>query len=178
MRKDMKTGSKGIELIKHFESLHDGDLSKIGLQPKMCPAGIWTVGYGRALYHDEKPIKGDDGMEIIKQHYPGLLTITEQEAEFMLAKDLERYEDIVNSKVHINLDQDQFDALVSHTYNTGGSETLFKLLNGLASMLRIMDWWTTKYITAGGVKLRGLERRRKSEWELFNHGNLDFRTDA
>ena len=45
----MKTGTKGIELIKSFESLHDGDLSKIGLQPKMCPAQIWTEGYGRAM---------------------------------------------------------------------------------------------------------------------------------
>lgn len=33
----------GISLIKEFESLHDGDLSVIGLQPKQCPAGIWTI---------------------------------------------------------------------------------------------------------------------------------------
>ena len=38
----MKTSQKGINLIKYFESLHDGDLTEIGLQPKMCPAGIWT----------------------------------------------------------------------------------------------------------------------------------------
>ena len=40
----MKTGIKGIDLIKEFESLHDGDLKQVGLQPKMCPAGIWTEG--------------------------------------------------------------------------------------------------------------------------------------
>ena len=38
----MKTSQIGIDLIKHFEGLHDGDLKKIGLQPKKCPAGIWT----------------------------------------------------------------------------------------------------------------------------------------
>ena len=38
----MKTSQIGISLIKHFEGLHDGDLKKIGLQPKKCPAGIWT----------------------------------------------------------------------------------------------------------------------------------------
>ena len=38
-----------IDLVKSFEGIHDGDLTVIGLQPKMCPAGIWTVGYGRAL---------------------------------------------------------------------------------------------------------------------------------
>ena len=45
----MKTSQKGINLIKYFESLHDGDLTEIGLQPKMCPAGIWTEGYGHAI---------------------------------------------------------------------------------------------------------------------------------
>ena len=38
-----------VDLIKHFESLHDGDLHKIGLQPKMDSVGIWTCGYGRAM---------------------------------------------------------------------------------------------------------------------------------
>lgn len=45
----MKTSENGIILIKHYESLHDGDLSRIGLQPKMCPAGYWTEGYGHAI---------------------------------------------------------------------------------------------------------------------------------
>jgi len=45
----MKISKQGIELIKFFESLHDGNLSKIGLQPKLCPANIVTIGYGRAL---------------------------------------------------------------------------------------------------------------------------------
>lgn len=39
----------GREIVKHYESLHDGDLKQIGLQPKLCPAGIWTQGYGRAM---------------------------------------------------------------------------------------------------------------------------------
>jgi lysozyme len=45
----MSVNQATINLIKHFESLHDGDLSKIGLQPKQDCAGIWTVGYGHAL---------------------------------------------------------------------------------------------------------------------------------
>ena len=45
----MKTNNEGIKLIKDFESLHDGDLTLIGLQPKMDPIGIWTEGYGRAM---------------------------------------------------------------------------------------------------------------------------------
>ena len=50
----MRTSIVGINLIKEFESLHDGDLSKIGIQPKMDPIGIWTEGYGKAM-------RGDDG---------------------------------------------------------------------------------------------------------------------
>ena len=45
----MKTSERGIQLIKFFESLHDGDLSKIGLQPKLCPADVVTIGYGHAV---------------------------------------------------------------------------------------------------------------------------------
>jgi lysozyme len=39
----MKTSNVGIQLIQEFESLHDGDLTMIGLQPKMDPVGIWTM---------------------------------------------------------------------------------------------------------------------------------------
>ena len=33
-----------VKLVSHYEGLHDGDLSKVGLQPKMDPIGIWTEG--------------------------------------------------------------------------------------------------------------------------------------
>ena len=45
----MKIGKEGIDLIKKWESLHDGNLKLIGLQPKMCPAGYWTEGYGNVI---------------------------------------------------------------------------------------------------------------------------------
>ena len=41
----VEVNKEGIVLVKHFESLHDGDLTMIGLQPKLCPAGIWKAGY-------------------------------------------------------------------------------------------------------------------------------------
>ena len=53
-RQEMRTSNKGIDLIKEFEGLHDGDLSIIGLQPKMCPAGIWTQGYGHAIIYNKE----------------------------------------------------------------------------------------------------------------------------
>lgn len=161
----MKTGRDGVDIIKRFESLHDGDLTLIGLQPKMCPRGIWTAGYGRAL-------RGKDGKFLIgkkdKEEAYKVNTIdNEAEANAALMEDLRVFERIVMSKVKIPLTQKQFDALVSHTYNTGGSDTLFKLINRRAPEAQIRRWFETKYITSGGVRLRGLVNRRKAESDLF-----------
>ena len=161
----MKTGRDGVNIIKRFESLHDGDLTLVGLQPKMCPRGIWTAGYGRAL-------RGKDGRFLVgkkdKEEAYKVNTIdNEAEANAALMEDLMVFERIVTSKVKVPITQKQFDALVSHTYNTGGSDTLFKLINKKAPEAQIRRWFETKYITSGGVRLRGLVNRRKAESDLF-----------
>ena len=103
----MKTGNKGIELIKHFEGCE--------LEAYKCPAGVWTIGYGH--------IKGvKEGM-----------TITESQAEEMLKSELNEYEGYINNLVTAELNQNQFDAMVSWVYNLGGgnlkASTLLKVLN-------------------------------------------------
>jgi len=156
----MKTSQEGINLIKHFEGLHDGDLKKIGLQPKKCPAGIWTSGYGHAMRDsDGKFLKGAEMPQS---------TMTEKEAEMLLAKDLGVFEAIVMRKIKVPLKQNQFDALVSHTYNTGGSGTLFQLINNKSHQSSIRNWWLNKYIVANNQILKGLVERRKLEFEMFN----------
>lgn len=161
----MKTAQPGIEIIKHFESLHDGDLSMIGLQPKMCPSGIWTEGWGRAMRDfSGKFIKGIENKAFA---YSKATIKTEYEANLALAQDLKIFENIVNKKIQVPLTQNQFDALVSYTYNTGGSTTLFKLINTKASEARIRNWMETKYITSNGVIQNGLIRRRKAEADLY-----------
>jgi len=161
----MKTGEKGIDLIKMFESLHDGDLKQIGLQPKMCPAQIWTEGYGRAM----RNLKGGfiKGAENKALAYSRISIHTEAEAVKALSQDLITYERIVLSKVKVELTQNQFDALVSYTYNTGGSQTLFNLINKNAPADQIKWWFENKFITGGGKLLAGLVRRRKTECALF-----------
>lgn len=161
----MKTSQKGIDLIKSFEGLHDGDLKKPGLQPKMDPVGIWTEGYGRAM-RDKKGnfLKGAGNKSIAESS----ATIrTEKEAENALKQDLGVFERIVIQKLKVPVSQNQFDALVSHTYNTGGSATLFDLINKKSSKTAIKYWIENRYITAQGVKLAGLIRRRKAESDLF-----------
>lgn len=161
----MKTSQIGIDLIKYFESLHDGDLTTIGLQPKMCPAGIWTEGYGHAM----RDLRGQffKGKENKEKAFVNSIVKTESDAEKLLAKDLETFELIVIRKVKRQLKPNEFDALVSHTFNTGGSDTLFKLVNQNAPSDQIKKWFETKYITANGKQLAGLVARRKAESKLY-----------
>lgn len=161
----MRTSQAGIKLIKEFESLHDGDLKQIGLQPKMDPVGIWTEGYGRAM---RKP-NGQFARGLVDKKWAmeNITIKTEKEAQEALAQDVKPREHIVAQKIKISLNQNQFDALVSYVYNTGGSDTLFKLINQKAPEEQIRKWFTTKYITSKGVKLPGLVRRREAEANLF-----------
>lgn len=161
----MKTSQKGINLIKYFESLHDGDLTEIGLQPKMCPAGIWTEGYGHAI----RDLKGQffKGKDNKLKAYANSIVKNEKQAENLLEKDLEVFENIVMKKIKVPLNQNQFDALVSYTYNTGGSDTLFKLINQKAPEAQIRKWFENKYITTNGKVLPGLVARRKKESNLY-----------
>lgn len=159
----MKTGLKGLSLIKEFEGLHDGDLKQIGLQPKMCPAGIWTEGWGRTIRNKGEFVRGAENKELANR----LAKIKDiKQADVALVQDLKVFETIVARKVTVELTQNEFDALVAHTYNTGGSSTLFKLVNE-GNTEAIKNWWLTKYITANGVVLRGLQRRRQAELALF-----------
>lgn len=171
----MKTSEKGKNLIKHYESLHDGDLSVIGLQPKECPAGVWTVGYGHALTNEHGAwLRGKAGYVKALKLYPQYANMTEEQADILLAKDLVNFEDTVNDRLKANVAQDQFDALVSHTFNTGGSNTLFRLVNEKAEESKILKWFTEHYITSDGVFMQGLLFRRMTEALLFSTGELKY----
>jgi len=160
----MRVSQKGIDLIKRFESLHDGDLIQIGLQPKMCPAGIWTEGWGRAMTINGQFIRGANNRALA---FSRATITTPEKAEKSLHEDLEVFGRRVLRSLTVKVSQAQFDALVSHTYNTGGSNTLFRLINRRAPAAEVRAWFETRYITGGGVRLEGLVRRRKAEADLF-----------
>lgn len=137
----MKTVNK--EIIKEFEGLR--------LEAYKCPADVWTIGYG----HTRAVFPGD--------------AITEKEADAFLSEDLEDAEDAVNAYVDVELNQNQFDALVSFVYNLGSgnfkSSTLLRKLNGgdyLGAANEFKRW-----NKAGGIVLNGLIRRRDAEANLF-----------
>lgn len=139
----MRTSTRGLNLIKEFEGCE--------LKAYRCPAGVWTVGFGST----KDVTKG--------------LKITKAEAEQRLKDDVKQFEESINALVKVSLNQNQFDALVSFTYNVGigalKTSTLLKKLNegDYKSAAKEMLRWTK----AGGFVLNGLIRRRNAEKNLF-----------
>ena len=140
----MKTSEEGKDLIKKFEGVR--------LKAYKCSAGVPTIGFGNTFYENNVKVQMID-------------SITLERARSLFDILLPKYEKIVLNKVKRVLKQNEFDALVSHTYNTGGSSTLFKLVN---ANLDCSSWWLNKYTTANGKKLKGLVERRKQEYELYS----------
>ena len=137
----MKTSQRGINLIKQFEGVR--------LTAYKCPAGVYTIGYG----HTRGVQRG--------------MKITEEEASAHLAADLLNSEKAVeryDSVYHWN--QNEFDALVSFTFNCGAANLRSLLRNGRRNRSQIAATLPL-YRKAGGKVLKGLERRRAAEKALF-----------
>lgn len=139
----MKTSDNGIELIKRFEGLR--------LKAYLCPAGKPTIGYGHT-----KDVKLGD-------------VITEEEAEQLLREDLIVVENEIN-RHNLNINQNQFDALVSFVYNVGQGNfersTLLKKIKSNPNDLSIRNEFM-RWIYADGKPLNGLKKRRKMEADLY-----------
>lgn len=168
MAETYKTSERGIMIIEHFERLHDGDLSVIGLQPKLDPVGIWTIGYGHAIVYEGRFLKGAKDKALAYSLYPAL---TIADAEDWLAKDLKAREDKVNG-IGLTISQHQFDALVSFVYNVGfgafmGSTLLRCIMSGKGDITAAFAMFNKG--TVDGVKqvLPGLTLRRADEAKLF-----------
>jgi lysozyme len=140
----MQISQVGINLIKSFEGCV--------LTAYQDVAGVWTIGYG----HTSGISQGQ--------------SITQQEADDLLRSDIESFSNGVNDLVHVPLNQYQFDALVSFSYNVGihafaTSTLLEKLNNGdYRGASEEFDLW----VHAGGNVLQGLVNRRLAEKTLFN----------
>lgn len=139
---------RGIELVKHFEALY--------LTAYQDEVGVWTIGWGHTglTHKDGTVFKGR--------------VITQDEAEALLRYDMQVFESRVEKLISVDLDDDQFSALVSFDFNTGGLEgsTLRKLLD--AEDYEAAAGQFTRWDKAGGHRLKGLTRRRISERRLFN----------
>lgn len=146
----MKTSKKGIDLIKKYEGFES--------MPYLDAVGAPTIGFGATHY--------GNGVKVRMSDKP----ISEKEASELLTKMLTQYENSVKMLVQKPISQNQFDALVSFTYNLGGvnlsKSTLLKKLNLNPNDKSIFDEFL-KWNKAGGKVLNGLTRRRKEEAELY-----------
>ena len=154
----MNTSKRGLDLIKKFEGLH--------LEAYLDPIQIPTIGWGTIII-DGKPVKL--GMRI-----------TEQRAQELLEKDVDKFERFVHDLITVPLNQNQFDALVSFTYNLGPGNleksTLRRVLNSgkyAAAQAQFLRW-----NRAGGRVMKGLTRRRLDEAALFGPLTRDQLIDA
>jgi len=142
--------SNCISLVKRFEGLV--------LTAYLCPAGIWTIGWG----HTSGVKEGD--------------VITEQMAEYYLTQDLDSVARELTAILPTTLNQNQFDALCSLCFNIGSNSlpieapTLWKDLksgNFADASIQFLD--IDHVLVDGKMQvLPGLRTRRIAEAQLFN----------
>lgn len=144
----MKVNAATIELIKSFESLRTRAYQDTG--------GVWTIGYGHtSAAGNPKVFRG--------------MVVSPESAERILMDDVTQFAMGVEQLVIVNLNDNQFGALVSFAFNVGlgafkGSSVLARVNNRqFAEVPARLNLW----VKDNGKVLKGLVRRRKAEGALF-----------
>jgi lysozyme len=146
----MKLDDNGYKLIQEFEGL--------SLVPYLCSAKVATIGYGATFY--------PSGKKVTMQDAPISLVT----AKWMLKETADKFASDVDKMIKSNINQNQFNAIVSLAYNIG--------LGGLqkSSLLRKVNvnpndpTITNSFLVwnkAGGKVLNGLTKRRTIEAKLY-----------
>lgn len=150
----MYVSKRGIDLIKSLEGFSAVPYKDVG--------GLLTIGFGHLVKPGE--VFG---------------AISSVEATGLLEGDTKEASDCVNRVVKVDLNQNQFDALVCFTYNLGCAaltgSTLLKLLNEndyQGASLQFIRWNKAK-VGQASIEVPGLTRRRKAEQALFNEEVVD-----
>jgi len=146
----MESSINCINLIKKFE--------KFSPVPYICPAGKNTIGYGHVI--EKKPF---------------LTHISEQEADLILKKEVQRIEAYLNSviKKGVKITQGMFDAMVSLIYNWGfgnfGHSKGLKDLNNKDYVSAAIEFFSKEkgVVNIKGKFSKGLYRRRQAELRLW-----------
>jgi lysozyme len=146
----MKLNNDGYNLITKHEGL--------SLKPYLCPAKVPTIGYGNTYYQDGKRVTLLDN------------PITKEQAFEMFKEIADRFAKSVSQSVTADINQNQFNALVSFAYNVGVANlkksTLLKLVNANPNNPQIKLEFL-KWTKANGVLLNGLLKRRNDECSVY-----------
>ena len=144
----MKISNNALNLIKKWEGFRE--------TAYLCPAKVWTIGYGTTRYSNGQPVKQGD-------------KITQVEALKLLEKQVNEHASTIETYVKVLLTINQFDALSSFQYNLGkhilkDSALLSYINNGQWDLVAKE---MSKYNKVSGKVSQGLVNRRKEEVELF-----------
>lgn len=136
--------SAGEALIKTFETL--------ALAAYQDPGGVWTLGYGHTVGVKE----GD--------------TCTPEQAEDWFQHETNVIVGDLDAHLLTNCTQNQFDALVSFTYNVGWDAEEHSTMMRLLNQRRFLDASAEfpKWNHIDGEVSAGLTRRRAAEQALFD----------
>lgn len=148
----MKTSEDGLKFLVKEEGCI--------LHPYNDSSNFATVGVGHLLH--KSPVTDAD-----RQMYKDF---TLNDAMTLLKIDVEVFERVINNLVKVNLNQKQFDALISFTFNLGGANfkksSLLTVLNkGMFS--KVLEYFP-KYCYSGGKRVEALYKRRLREAVLFS----------
>lgn len=158
---------RGLDLVKEFEGIPDGNAATVNIDPYLDPVEIWTIGWGHAIRHQGRFLRGMAQRATAVALYPSGLT--EPQCELLLMADLLDTCRDVEASAAVELNDNEFAALVSFTFNLGAgnlrASTLLRELNqdnriGAANQFG-------RWVLADGKPLPGLVRRRGAERELF-----------
>ena len=145
----MRLGPRAIALLHHFEACR--------LTAYLCPARVWTIGWGNTRYEDGSPVKAGD-------------RITQARADALFLNILRQFEDGVNAAAP-NASAAEFGAMVALAYNIGlaafrrSSALRHHIAGNKAAAANAFRLWNK-----GGTPRRviaGLTRRREAERLLY-----------
>jgi len=138
-----------VDLVAEFEGFRT--------DAYLCPAKVWTIGYGATRWGNGQPVVKGDG------------PITEDAARRLLRQDLEAAARALDALVMVPLAEGQRAALISFIYNVGrgafARSTMLVHIN--AGRMDSAASEFTRWVKAGGQVLPGLARRRAAEAKLF-----------
>lgn len=123
--------------------------------------GIWTIGRGITYYEDGSHVKKGDKIDVNRE-----IALFNNTIKFYVTK--------VNEYVTSNVNQNQFNAIVSFTYNVGTrglkSSSLLRKVNRNPNDLTIRQSfysWNKGRISGKLKVIQGLVNRRKAEADLY-----------
>ena len=134
----MRTSEYGVEFIKRWEGYRS--------KAYRCQASRWTIGWG----HTQGVQRGD--------------VVDKDTADIMLRKDILHFEPWLEHLIKVGLNQNEWDALLSFTFNLGTTKEY-------SSAASEFTKWCHATVDGKPKKLEGLLRRRKAEQKLFREPN-------